>query len=49
MSAAESEYWNKGEYMMIGMKSLGVSRLSRTLVRGSKSEYETKKMERAAL
>jgi hypothetical protein len=35
--------------MMIGMKSFGVRRLSRTLVRGSKREYETKKMERAAL
>ena len=31
------------------MKSLGVRRFKRTLVRGSKREYETKKMDRAAL
>jgi hypothetical protein len=35
--------------MMIGMKSFGVRRFKRTFVRGSKREYETKKMDRAAL
>jgi hypothetical protein len=34
---------------MTGMKMLGRRRLSRTLVNGSKTEYETKKMVSAAL
>lgn len=35
--------------MIRGMKILGRSRLSRILVNGSKTEYETKKMVRQAL
>ena len=35
--------------MMIGIKMLGRKRLRRTLVRGSKTEYETKKIVSAAL
>jgi hypothetical protein len=36
-------------YMMRGMKMDGRSRLSSTFVRGSKTEYETKKMVSVAL
>jgi hypothetical protein len=36
-------------YMMIGMKIEGRRRFNSTFVRGSKTEYETKKIERAAL
>ena len=35
--------------MIIGIKILGRSRFSRILVKGSKTEYETKKMVRVAL
>jgi len=35
--------------MMIGMKTEGRRRFNSTFVRGSKTEYETKKIERAAL
>lgn len=35
--------------MMIGMKILGRKRLSRTFVKGSKTEYETKKIVSVAL
>lgn len=35
--------------MMIGMKTLGRIRFSKTLVKGSKTEYETKKMVNALL
>jgi hypothetical protein len=35
--------------IMDGMKILGRSRLSKILVNGSKTEYETKKMVRVAL
>jgi hypothetical protein len=35
--------------MIIGMKILGLSLLSKTFVKGSKTEYETKNRERAAL
>ena len=49
LSASESEYWNKVNYMMDGMKRFGVRLFRRTLVNGSKMEYEMKKTERAAL
>lgn len=35
--------------MMMGRKTLGLHFLSKTFVRGSKTEYETKKMESVAL
>jgi len=35
--------------MIKGMKTLGRRRLRRTLVSGSKREYETKKMDKVAL
>jgi len=35
--------------MMVGMMMLGRCRLSRTLVNGSKTEYDTKKMTSVAL
>ncbi len=35
--------------MMMGMKIEGLRRFSKMLVNGSKSEYETKKMDRDAL
>lgn len=36
-------------HMMMGMKIEGRRRFSRMLVSGSKTEYETKKMDKAAL
>ena len=36
-------------YMIIGMKMDGLRRFKRTLVNGSKIEYEMKNIERAAL
>jgi hypothetical protein len=35
--------------MMMGRKTLGLHFLSRTFVKGSKTEYDTKKMESVAL
>lgn len=46
---AGSQSWFEETNMIIGMKIDGFNRLRRTLVRGSKQAYETKKMDKQAL
>jgi hypothetical protein len=39
----------RNKHMMIGMKTLGLNLFNRMLVKGSKTEYETKNIESEAL
>ena len=48
-SATWDDQWGHSTYMMMGMKIEGRRRFNNMFVKGSNSEYETKKMDRAAL
>ncbi len=47
--AAVWSSWDVASYIMMGMKIDGRRRFSKTFVNGSKTEYETKKMDKHAL